>query len=55
MYIITCEADCWSRFYALRQGTQGWCTGMTLEDGMGREVGRGFWIGNTSESVADSC
>ena len=22
-----------------RQGAQGWCTGMTLWDGMGREVG----------------
>ena len=25
------------------QGTRGWCTGMTLKDGMGREVGEG-WI-----------
>ena len=24
------------------QGTRGWCTGMTLKDGMGREVGEGF-------------
>jgi len=23
----------------MRQGAQGWCTGMTLRDGMGREVG----------------
>ena len=23
------------------QGTQGWCTGMTQSDGMGREVGGG--------------
>jgi len=22
----------------MRQGAQGWCTGMTLRDGMGREV-----------------
>jgi len=22
-------------------GAQGWCTGMTLRDGIGREVGRG--------------
>ena len=24
----------------MRQGAQGWCTGMTLRDGMGREVRR---------------
>ena len=23
----------------MRQGAQGWCTGMTLGDGVGREVG----------------
>ena len=25
----------------MRQGAQGWCTGMTQRDGMGREVGGG--------------
>ena len=25
----------------MRQGTQGWCTGMTVRDGMGRDVGGG--------------
>ena len=25
----------------MRQGAQGWCTGMTLRDGMGREVAVG--------------
>ena len=25
----------------MRQGAQGWCTGMDLRDGMGREVGGG--------------
>ena len=25
----------------MRQGTQGWCTGMTQRDGMGREMGKG--------------
>ena len=25
----------------MRQGAQGWCTGMTLRDGMGWEVGGG--------------
>jgi len=29
------------------QGAQGWCTGMTLRDGTGREEGGGFRIGNT--------
>ena len=24
----------------MRQGAQGWCTGMTLRDGMGRKVER---------------
>ena len=28
------------------QDAQGWCTGMTQRDGMGREVGGGFRIGN---------
>ena len=27
------------------QGAQGWCTGMTLRDGMGREVGGEFRTG----------
>ena len=38
----------------MRQGTQGWCTGMTLRDRMGREVGEGFRLGNTCTSTADS-
>ena len=29
----------------MRQGAQGWCTGMTLRDGMGREVERGVQDG----------
>ena len=39
----------------MRQGAQGWGTGMTLRDGMGREVGWGFRMGNTSTPMADSC
>ena len=31
----------------MRQGAQGWCPGMTLRDGMGKEVGGGFRMGNT--------
>ena len=34
---------------------QGWCTGMTQREGMGREVGGGFRMGNTCKSMADSC
>ena len=39
----------------MRQDAQGWCTGMTQKDGMGREVGGGFRMGNTCKSMADSC
>ena len=28
----------------MRQGAQGWCTGMTLRDGMGREVQDGEYV-----------
>ena len=34
---------------------QGWYTGMTQRDGMGREAGGGFRMGNTCKSMADSC
>ena len=34
---------------------QGWCTGKTQRDRMGREAGGGIGMGNTSKSVADSC
>ena len=37
------------------QEAWGWCTGMTQRDGMGREVGGGFRMGNTCTPVADSC
>ena len=37
------------------QDALGWCTGMTRRDGMGREVGGGFRMGNTRMPVADSC
>ena len=32
----------------------GWCTGMTQRDGIGREEGGGFRMGNTCIPVADS-
>ena len=34
---------------------QGRCSGMTQRDGMGREVGGGFRMGNTCTPMADSC
>ena len=37
------------------QDAQGWCTGMTQRDGMGREVGEGFRMGNTFTPVVNSC
>ena len=39
----------------MRQGARGWCTGKTLRDGMGREVGEGFRMGNACTPMADSC
>ena len=53
MYIIICEIDHQSR--CMRQGAQGWCTGMTQRDGTGREVGGGFRMGDTCTPMADSC
>ena len=38
----------------MRQGAQGWCTGMTLGDGVGREVGGGFRMGNTCIPMGNS-
>ena len=34
---------------------RGWCTGKTPGDPVEREVGGGIGIGNTCNSVADSC
>ena len=34
---------------------QGWCTGKTQRDRVGREVGWGIGMGNTCKSIADSC
>ena len=39
----------------LSKGAQGWYIGMTHRDGMGREMGGGFWIGSTCTPMADSC
>ena len=37
------------------QDAWGWCTGMTQRDGIGREEGVGFRMGNMCIPVADSC
>ena len=37
------------------QDAQGSCTGMTQRDGMEREVGGGFGMGNACIPVVDSC
>ena len=37
------------------QDAWGWCTGMTQRDGMGREEGGGYRIGNTCTPMVDSC
>ena len=39
----------------MSQGAQGWCTGMTLRDGMGGRWEGGFRMGDTCTPMADSC
>ena len=43
-----------SRFTCTILDAWGWCTGMTQRDGVGREEGGGFRMGNTCIPVADS-
>ena len=43
------------QFRCMIQDARGWCTGMTQRDGMGREMGEGFRMGNTCTPVEDSC
>ena len=44
-------SPCWMH----ETSAQGWCTGKTQRDGMGREEGRGFRMRSTCKSMADSC
>ena len=41
--------------WCMIQDAQGWCTGMTQRDGLGRDVGGGFRMGNRCTPVVDSC
>ena len=56
--IETCRISCKKRVASPGSmhdtGCLGWRTGMTQRDGMGREEGGGFRMGNTSIPVADS-
>ena len=38
-----------------KEETQGWCTGKTQRDRMGREAGEGIGMWNTCKFMADSC
>ena len=55
MCIIICEMNPQSRFDAWDRGLGAGATGMTHRDGMGREVGGGFRMGNTCTPRVDSC
>ena len=39
----------------MRHSVQGWCTGITLRDGMEKEVGCRFKMGDACIAMADSC
>ena len=54
MYIIICEIEP-VQAQCMRQGAQGWCTGMTLRDGTGEGSRREVQDGNTCTPMADSC
>ena len=41
--------------WTIKKAEHGWYTGMTQRDGMEREVGGGFRMGNTCKFMADSC
>ena len=56
--IETCKISCIKRVTSPgsmhNTGCLGWCTGMTQREGMGREEGGGFRMGNTGIPVVDS-
>ena len=51
--IETCKISCMKRVATILDAW-GWCTGTTQRDGMGREEGGGFRMGNICILVADS-
>ena len=55
--IETCKISCMKRVPVQVRcailDAWGWCTGTTQRDGMGREEGGGFRMGNTCIPVAD--
>ena len=55
MCIMVLVKGCKKKYIIDYKNAWGWCTGMTQRDGMGREVGGGFRIGNTCTPVVDSC
>ena len=54
----TCKISCMKRVASPGSmhatGCLGWCTGTIQREGMGREEGGGFRMGNTGIPVADS-
>ena len=54
-YILSSVKQTTSPGWMHETSAQGWCTGKTQRDGMGREVGVGFRMGNTCKSMYDSC
>ena len=55
MVILTSVKQITSPGWMTETSAQGGCTRMTQRDGIGREVGGGFRMGNTCKSMADSC
>ena len=54
MYIIYGETDHQPRLVH-ETSAWAWCTGKTQRDQVEREVGGGIGMGNTCNSMADSC
>ena len=48
------HCDCVFLDFSYVRDKWGWCTGTAQRDGMGREEGGGFGMGNTCIPVADS-
>ena len=57
--IETCKISCMKRVASPGSmqilDAWGWCTGTTQRDGIGREEGGGFRMGNMCIPVVDSC